>query len=875
MKNRYPVLIACLFAFSFMLQAQVPSYVPSKNLVGWWPFNGDAKDYSGNGNHFTVNGASLTSDRDNNSNAAYEFNGSKAYLDLNSLSHTFTPGGSFTVSVWIKKTSTDAGVALNSGTTSSNYFVWDIQGDASEMAFGTNSVGNSWLYAKSSYKVNDWDHYVAVYLGDSMILYKNTVRQGSNFFNYPKVQSGSLPLYVGMDNNGRYFTGIIDDIGIWSTDLNSNQIRILYNAKCDKIVSIEPTNQLGRIGSFAKFTVGAIADSFRWQVKTTNGFVNTKNGAQYSGAQTKTLTVISLKKTNDQQEYRCILKTGACFDTTKTVVLSVCGDIKQHPLSRSAFVTDNVDFTIVSNDDQPVFQWQSDQGSGFSNLSNTGQYSGANSDVLGVSSVKMGNNDQKFRCVVQQGACTDTSAIATLKVCGKIISQPSDKSVIMPDAVTFSASSSEASAGYQWQMNKGSGFNDLSDNSIFGGTQTKSLSMAATDASYNRSVYRCVITHGGCTDTTGIAELTVCGKLTEHPKDQAILISATAQFTAASNDVSATYQWQINQGFGYNDVVNGGQFSGANTKVLELSNATVFNNNQKFRCVVTHGECTENTTEAKLSVCGTVTAHPGDQQLKIGNDATFEAASDDQFATFQWQMDNGSGFSDLNNGGQFSGSQTNKLIINKASIQNHDQKFRCIIIHGACTDTTSIALLKVCGEITFQPPSKSVEEGKNVQFTVASNDDNAGFQWQSNDGNGFKDMIEGGTITGTKTNILTLSNVSLSDDQNEYRNVITSGNCMDTSSSAVLTVTQKVGISTLRDQDLINVFPNPNNGVLNIIADARLMGSQYSLFNLVGERLASGKIESGRQSLDMADLVQGIYVLQVGETIKLKIVRDY
>jgi hypothetical protein len=27
-----------------------------QNLVGWWPLNGDAKDYSGNNNHGTING---------------------------------------------------------------------------------------------------------------------------------------------------------------------------------------------------------------------------------------------------------------------------------------------------------------------------------------------------------------------------------------------------------------------------------------------------------------------------------------------------------------------------------------------------------------------------------------------------------------------------------------------------------------------------------------------------------------------------------------------------------------------------------------------------------------------------------------------------
>lgn len=39
----------CATAFS-----QIPNYVPSNGLVGWWPFNANANDESGNGNNLAV-----------------------------------------------------------------------------------------------------------------------------------------------------------------------------------------------------------------------------------------------------------------------------------------------------------------------------------------------------------------------------------------------------------------------------------------------------------------------------------------------------------------------------------------------------------------------------------------------------------------------------------------------------------------------------------------------------------------------------------------------------------------------------------------------------------------------------------------------------
>ena len=67
-----------LSVFSFnSIHAQVPSYVPSDGLVGYWPFNGNANDDSGNGNHGTLGNVVSVADRFGNPNGAYYLNDSK------------------------------------------------------------------------------------------------------------------------------------------------------------------------------------------------------------------------------------------------------------------------------------------------------------------------------------------------------------------------------------------------------------------------------------------------------------------------------------------------------------------------------------------------------------------------------------------------------------------------------------------------------------------------------------------------------------------------------------------------------------------------------------------------------------------------------
>ena len=77
-KTLLTVAISCAFS----VFGQVPNYVPSNGLVGYWPFNGNANDESGNGNNGIVNGASLTPDRIGNPNSAYSFNGVNNWIKM-------------------------------------------------------------------------------------------------------------------------------------------------------------------------------------------------------------------------------------------------------------------------------------------------------------------------------------------------------------------------------------------------------------------------------------------------------------------------------------------------------------------------------------------------------------------------------------------------------------------------------------------------------------------------------------------------------------------------------------------------------------------------------------------------------------------------
>ena len=76
-------------------------------------------------------------------------------------------------------------------------------------------------------------------------------------------------------------------------------------------------------------------------------------------------------------------------------------------------------FNCKSTDTSATYQWQQNIGSGWSNLSNFGSYSGSTSDSLVITGVTATMNNYGYRCIVT-GCTTDTSDVAVLTVANGI-----------------------------------------------------------------------------------------------------------------------------------------------------------------------------------------------------------------------------------------------------------------------------------------------------------------------------------------------------------------------------------------------------------------------------------------------------------------------
>ena len=105
-----PIWFAVVFATMAFLGVAVS--ISEEGLIGYYPFNGNANDESGNNHHGTVYGATLATARFGNPNSAYSFDGIDDYVEIPDHTNFNFGIGGFTVSLWIK---TDATTTVGFG----------------------------------------------------------------------------------------------------------------------------------------------------------------------------------------------------------------------------------------------------------------------------------------------------------------------------------------------------------------------------------------------------------------------------------------------------------------------------------------------------------------------------------------------------------------------------------------------------------------------------------------------------------------------------------------------------------------------------------------------------------------------------------------
>jgi hypothetical protein len=294
------LIIFCLFIVTNTINAQVPSYVPSSGLVGYWPFNGNANDESGNGNNGVVDGATLTADRMGSIQSAYNLDGINDYITIPDSPSLRLSNA--TISTWISYTSTSKMMLmvkhnlLNAYNANYAFEINEYTALKGPRVLGMYDNGNCNSYNWTNYHSNtdigdnQWHHVVGTFGTDFLKIYidGNFIGQIATPNTAMNSCSGS-ELLLGRGWNGwpNWYNGKLDDLAIWNRVLTQQEITNLYNStntsECltmvinTGVLSTSPVTYTSSVNIYPNpandhitIDCGNLANVTGWSIKITN-----------------------------------------------------------------------------------------------------------------------------------------------------------------------------------------------------------------------------------------------------------------------------------------------------------------------------------------------------------------------------------------------------------------------------------------------------------------------------------------------------------------------------------------------------------------------------------------------------------------------------
>jgi len=231
------------------------SPVPTNGLVGWWPFNGNANDESGNGFKGTLVGAILAKDRNGYSGKAYEFSSnvkSNIKLDISSKYPTGL-SNKFSLMMWVKPTrqvnivtessACNGTVTVPMAYSNQNWAIVPPWGGKTSLgvgfSFGTNGLfianhAENILVSRASISGQFTNFHCVILAQDGNDLYVyldgSLVKKVTNSCpNSPKIITESFDLGGSLYSTS--FSGVIDEFALWNRVISADEALKIYNGE--------------------------------------------------------------------------------------------------------------------------------------------------------------------------------------------------------------------------------------------------------------------------------------------------------------------------------------------------------------------------------------------------------------------------------------------------------------------------------------------------------------------------------------------------------------------------------------------------------------------------------------------------------------------
>ncbi|MCB0753614.1 MAG: LamG domain-containing protein, partial [Ignavibacteriae bacterium] len=214
-----------------------------ENIMAFYPFLGNANDFSGNQNHGIIYGPVAVDDRFGNSSGAYLFDGIDDYIKILDSDNLSAVDQQLTIATWVKVIDGSNKFILYKGSSLYNReYAFGIRPD-SKASFHINNNGlwdKNQIGVPSNSIINngEWYFIVGTWNGNEFKIYingnlENSLKTNAQIGNY------NSDLFIGTYGgkiNEYAFKGIIDDIIIFNKELSSSEIDYLYSTTKSEVL---------------------------------------------------------------------------------------------------------------------------------------------------------------------------------------------------------------------------------------------------------------------------------------------------------------------------------------------------------------------------------------------------------------------------------------------------------------------------------------------------------------------------------------------------------------------------------------------------------------------------------------------------------------
>lgn len=418
--------------------------------------------------------------------------------------------------------------------------------------------------------------------------------------------------------------------------------RAMATATINKIPTVTSTTP-AFVCDQGTVTLSAAAD-----IGNVNWYAAENGGLPVGNTSTYTTPTIS-----DTTYYFVEAENKTCVSTPRIKVAAnvyKSAKIKIQPLNTTGCNGSTVTYEVIATGSKLTYQWQTEIApNAFTNINDNAIYTGTKTAQLGVK-VNANLTRLNYKCIINSACKLATSNVATLTINNNaaILLQPISVNSCTGTNAVFKTAASGGSLDYQWKVDDGSGFKNITSGAPYTGANTATLTVNNVTASLNGYKYCCYVSSVIC-NTNALSEIV---SLTVNKID---IANAGSDQTLCIDTVLLKGSTPVNGSGIWTQLLGTGTITDKNSAITTVKGLSVGKN--EFVWEIKNGNCSNKDTVVINTTTAVPVANAGLDQTICAKSTIITANAAPTGTVGQWRLISGTG--DIANKNNQSTSITN------------------------------------------------------------------------------------------------------------------------------------------------------------------------------------------------------------------------